>query len=202
MGLQRVKHDGATSTIFFWWFQHSPVNGCSTASCNWDAPVGGDEPLSFYFAILNRKSFSSILTLPTWRSSQNPQVKGSVPQDRCYFRQPPKLLLYFWPISHTSQSSITPTPSPRRHLLKFNDFARTAHRTQKNILLTRLAVCVGRYKSGTAGWKRCTAQVYRRGCRAAITTEMPCIPQPGSSPDPTFCRGLWRFHHHRGLIDH
>ena len=33
-------------------FQYPSVNGCSTASCNFDALVGGDEPKS-YSAILN-----------------------------------------------------------------------------------------------------------------------------------------------------
>ena len=101
--------------------------------------------MSFYSAILNRKPLSSILTLPTWRSSQNPQVKGSVPQDRRYFRQPPRLSLYFWPISHTSESSITPAPSrPTSSSILF-------HRSQKNILLTRLAICVGRVQPGGRG---------------------------------------------------
>ena len=41
--------------IFFGGFQHSPVNGCSTSSCNFGALAGGDECMSFYSAILNQK---------------------------------------------------------------------------------------------------------------------------------------------------
>ena len=33
--------------------QRPPVNGCSTASCNFGALAGGDELTSFYSAILN-----------------------------------------------------------------------------------------------------------------------------------------------------
>ena len=36
-------------------FQHPPVNGCSTASCNLSALTGGDQHMSFYSAILNWK---------------------------------------------------------------------------------------------------------------------------------------------------
>ena len=35
-------------------FQHPPVNGCSTASCNFGSLPGGEERTSFYSAILNR----------------------------------------------------------------------------------------------------------------------------------------------------
>ena len=166
--------------FFFWWFQHPPVDGCSTASSNFDAPAGGDEHMSFYSAILNRKS-SSVLTLPTWRSSQNPQVKGSVPQDRRYFRQPPRLSLYFWPVSHTSESSITPAPLP--HLLKFNYFARAAHRTQKNILLTRLAICVGRVQPSGRG-----TQDRFIGGAAKLPTPPKChvFPNPEALQTPHF----------------
>ena len=41
---------------FFSGFQHPPVNGCSTASCNLCALTGGDEHTSFFSAILNQKS--------------------------------------------------------------------------------------------------------------------------------------------------
>ena len=36
-------------------FQHPPVDGCSIASCKFDAVAGRDEPMSFYSAILNQK---------------------------------------------------------------------------------------------------------------------------------------------------
>ena len=39
---------------FFGGFQHPPVDGCSTASCNFGALAGGDARTSFYFAILNQ----------------------------------------------------------------------------------------------------------------------------------------------------
>ena len=41
---------------FFSGFQHPPVNGCSTASCNLGALPGGDECTSFSSAGLNQKS--------------------------------------------------------------------------------------------------------------------------------------------------
>ena len=34
--------------------QHSPVDGCSAASCNFGVLTGGDERMSFYSAILLR----------------------------------------------------------------------------------------------------------------------------------------------------
>ena len=37
-------------------FQHPSVDGCSTASCNFGVPTGGDEHVSFYSDILNQKS--------------------------------------------------------------------------------------------------------------------------------------------------
>ena len=40
-------------------FQHPPVNGCSIASCDLGALVGGDECMSFYSIILNWQSLSS-----------------------------------------------------------------------------------------------------------------------------------------------
>ena len=42
---------------FFGRFQHPPVDGCSTASCDFGALSGGDEWMSFYSAILNRKPY-------------------------------------------------------------------------------------------------------------------------------------------------
>ena len=39
---------------FFGGFQHPPVDGCSIASCNFGALIGGDECM-FYSAILNQK---------------------------------------------------------------------------------------------------------------------------------------------------
>ena len=37
-------------------FQHPPVDGCSTASCDFGALARGDEHIFFYSAILNQKS--------------------------------------------------------------------------------------------------------------------------------------------------
>ena len=42
--------------IFFGGFQHSTINGCSTASSNLDAFAGEDDYTSFYFAILKQSS--------------------------------------------------------------------------------------------------------------------------------------------------
>ena len=38
---------------FFGVIQHSPVDSCSAASCNFGVPTGEDEGMSFYSAILN-----------------------------------------------------------------------------------------------------------------------------------------------------
>ena len=38
-------------------FQCPPVDGCSTASCNF-CVLGGEECVSFYYAILNRKPYT------------------------------------------------------------------------------------------------------------------------------------------------
>ena len=46
---------------FFGGFQHLPVDGGSTASCNFAALAGGDEHTPFYSAILNRKPCDGIL---------------------------------------------------------------------------------------------------------------------------------------------
>ena len=46
-----------TCGIFFWWFQRSPVSGCSTASCDFGALAGGDECTSFYAAFLRMTFF-------------------------------------------------------------------------------------------------------------------------------------------------
>ena len=39
---------------FFGMFQHL-INGCSTTSCDFGAPKGGDERMSFYSTVLNQK---------------------------------------------------------------------------------------------------------------------------------------------------
>ena len=36
--------------IFFWWDQHSPVNGFSAVSCNFEILAGEDEHKPFYSA--------------------------------------------------------------------------------------------------------------------------------------------------------
>ena len=59
-----------TGGIVFWWVQLPPVNGCSTASCNFGALAGGDERMSFYSTILNWKpdiSFYYIITMQVAR---------------------------------------------------------------------------------------------------------------------------------------
>ena len=38
--------------LFFGGLQHPPIDGCSTASCNFGALIGGGEYMSFYSAIL------------------------------------------------------------------------------------------------------------------------------------------------------
>ena len=43
-------------------FQRLPVDGCSTAGCNFDVLAGGDEHTSFYSAIF----FSSVQSLSVW----------------------------------------------------------------------------------------------------------------------------------------
>ena len=40
---------------FFGEFQHPPLDGCSTASCNFGALIEGNEHMPFYSAILNQK---------------------------------------------------------------------------------------------------------------------------------------------------
>ena len=53
-------HGSCFSFLFFFFFfggfQNSPINGCSTASCNFVALTGGDEHTSFFSAILNQKA--------------------------------------------------------------------------------------------------------------------------------------------------
>ena len=41
--------------LFFGGLQCPPVDGCSTICCNFGILTGGDEPMSFYSAILNQK---------------------------------------------------------------------------------------------------------------------------------------------------
>ena len=47
--------------FFFGGFQHPPVHGCSTASCNFGAFTRGYDCTSFYSAILNWKSRLRVL---------------------------------------------------------------------------------------------------------------------------------------------
>ena len=42
-------------------FQHIPVYGCSTVSCNFSALAGGDECTCVYFTILNQSSKRDVL---------------------------------------------------------------------------------------------------------------------------------------------
>ena len=50
-----------TWDILFGGFQCLPKDGHSTSSCNFDALAGGDEHMSVYSAILNRKPIPSFL---------------------------------------------------------------------------------------------------------------------------------------------
>ena len=43
--------------LFFGKFQYLPVDGCSTASCDFGALAGGGECMTFYSVILNRKPY-------------------------------------------------------------------------------------------------------------------------------------------------
>ena len=43
---------------FFGGIQHSPVDGCSAASCDFGILTGEDEHMSFYSAILEGKNFA------------------------------------------------------------------------------------------------------------------------------------------------
>lgn len=51
---------------------------------------------------------------------------------------------------------------PTNPLLGFDEFARTAHGTQRHILLTGLAVCYKAHKSGTARWRDGWSKVWRK----------------------------------------
>ena len=42
-----------TWSILFWWFQHPPVDGCSTVNCSFGAFAGENVHTPFYSAILN-----------------------------------------------------------------------------------------------------------------------------------------------------
>ena len=46
------------SIDFFGGIQHSPVDGCSAASCDFGILTGEDEHMSFYSAILEGKNFA------------------------------------------------------------------------------------------------------------------------------------------------
>ena len=46
--------------IFFGGIQHSPVDGCSVASCNFGVLVGEDEHMSFYSTILKLEQHSVV----------------------------------------------------------------------------------------------------------------------------------------------
>ena len=67
------KHDFAPPTVllglllrswmlgvFFGGIQHSPVNGCSAASCNFGVLTGENEHISFYSTILEQVSISGL----------------------------------------------------------------------------------------------------------------------------------------------
>ena len=47
--------------IFFGGIQHSPVDGCSAASCNFGVLTGEDECVSFYSAILLTMVFPVVI---------------------------------------------------------------------------------------------------------------------------------------------
>ena len=67
---------GVSFFFFLGRFQHPPVDGCSTASCDFGALTGGAECMSFYSAILNQKHLFLICCLslswgfPSGASSQ------------------------------------------------------------------------------------------------------------------------------------
>ena len=60
--------------LFFGGFQHPPVDGCSTAHCNFGALTEGGEHTSFYSTILNRNQ--RIFRKLQWRFRHSPCRKG------------------------------------------------------------------------------------------------------------------------------
>ena len=58
-------------------FQHPPVDGCSTASCNFGSLTRGDDCTSFYSAILNRKSRLRVLNYNIRLSFTHTQKKSA-----------------------------------------------------------------------------------------------------------------------------
>ena len=65
-----------TQGTFFGGFQHPPINGCSTASCDLGVLTGGGEHTSFYSAIL--ASMSSLARPERGVASAHPQSPNLV----------------------------------------------------------------------------------------------------------------------------
>ena len=61
--------------IFSWWAPNSPVDGCSSASCNFVVLTGEDECTSFYNAIVGGRYWSG-LPEPGWLLWGNFQALG------------------------------------------------------------------------------------------------------------------------------
>lgn len=168
--------------------------------CQWAAGRGGERrvmgvsgtaALPYHQAILRHHlgviQFNLILTLCTWRQHQIPQVMGAVLQEYPTLQMPISSTgghLGFWPMGG-SVVSVSP-------LVRFNYFARAAHRTRRNILLTWSLVIMKRCNSGTARWKRYIGRGMEKGLRASMPSgcatlpESPCVHQPGSSPNALF----------------
>ena len=67
---------------FFGGFQHTPVDGCSTVSCDFGALAGEDEPTSFYSIILNQKP--PITSLKLFALYSVPCIWSSLEYYRCW----------------------------------------------------------------------------------------------------------------------
>ena len=102
-------------------FQYLPVNGCSTASCNFGALAGGDEHTSFHSPFLNQMSVVGLdFHIHPWL--------WPIPRSSCCrlspFRQP-ESSPQVWPLKPEFQHSAPPCTSGHRPEAEHTAMAQT-----------------------------------------------------------------------------
>lgn len=136
---------------------------------------------------------NSILTQSTRRQLLIPQVWGFNPT-RPASKLPLQTLVTSpgvsdWPVTDLRYQQL---------LLRFNEFARAAHRTETFYLLGNQVINI-KEEEFNSQMKKSTGSFHTVSRLIALLAS-PRVHQPGSSPDPVLLRVLWGLHY-IGMVD-
>ena len=136
---------------------------------------------------------NSILTQSTWMQLLIPQVWGFSST------RPASKLPLQTPVTNPGVSDWPATDLRfQQLLLRFNEFARAAHRTETFYLLGNQVINI-KEEEFNSQMKKSTAS-FHTVSRCIALLASPHVHQPGSSPDPVLLRVSWWLHY-IGMVD-